>query len=161
MVGATSPGAVDNASGVASLLRLVELAPVGAGFGVLITSAEELGLAGARAWVAGRAPADVVNVDSIDDDGRVRVMYTGRRPHALVATVTRALSGARAGRLLPGVLVDGIAFADAGWTAVTVSRATRDTLARIHTPRDALRELSGAGVELVAGRLAAMLGAED
>ena len=50
IVGARSVGALDNASGVAAVLRTAELLPRGAAIGVLLTSAEELGLAGARAW---------------------------------------------------------------------------------------------------------------
>jgi acetylornithine deacetylase/succinyl-diaminopimelate desuccinylase-like protein len=49
-VGAHSDGAVDNASGVAAVLAAAAAVRPDAPFGVLISSAEELGLAGARAW---------------------------------------------------------------------------------------------------------------
>lgn len=162
-VGERSPGAVDNASGVAAVLRAGELAPAGAALGVLVTSAEELGLAGARAWAAGSTPSGTaVNVDSIDDRGRVRLMYTGRRAatQTLLARLGAAMPAARVGRLLPGILTDGVALRDAGWSVVTVARGTWRTLGRIHTPADDLRALSGGGVEQVALALAAVA-AED
>ncbi|HEY7878586.1 MAG TPA: M28 family peptidase [Gemmatimonadaceae bacterium] len=163
LVGAYSPGALDNASGVATVLRVAELAHRDAKFGVLITSAEELGLVGARAWVDGAARAAAVNVDGVDDDGPVRLMYAGRRPtHAgILARLTRAMPEARTGRILPGVLVDGVAFAVAGWSAATVSKGTWRTLARIHTSRDDLGALSGTGVESVARALATVVEASD
>ena len=49
-------------------------------------------------------------------------------------------------RLLPGILTDGVALADAGWDVVTVSRGTLRTLARIHGPRDTVDLLTGIGV---------------
>jgi hypothetical protein len=52
------------------------------------------------------------------------------------------------------VLVDGVAFADAGWEVLTLSRGTVRTLARIHTPRDSLAMLGGAGVGDAASLLA-------
>ena len=48
-VGAKSPGAVDNATGVSTVLLVAERVDRAVPLGVLITSAEELGLAGARA----------------------------------------------------------------------------------------------------------------
>jgi hypothetical protein len=56
--------------------------------------------------------------------------------------------------LIPGVLVDGLAFADAGWEVVTLSRGSVDTLRRIHTRRDDLARLRGEGVAVAARVLA-------
>jgi hypothetical protein len=152
-VGARSPGALDNATGVATVLEAAvqSQAPIG----VCLTSGEELGLVGARAWVLGTAGSDriTINVDSVDDDGATTCMYSGRRPEALVGSVLAA--GARAGinvrahRLLPGVLTDGVALADAGWPVVTLSRGGVRTLARIHTPNDRAEHLTGAGMDEV------------
>jgi hypothetical protein len=47
-------------------------------------------------------------------------------------------------------LVDGVAFADAGWEAVTVSRGTVATLGRIHRPADRADRMTGIGVEAAA-----------
>jgi hypothetical protein len=155
-VGTRSPGALDNASGVATVLAAAEDA-AGAGFGVCLTSAEELGLAGARAWVrnpAHRQPAVAINCDGVDDGGAITCMFSGARPDALVRSVLeaglRAGAPVRAHRLLPGVLTDGVALADAGWRVVTLSKGSLRTLARIHTPRDRADAISGTGMDEVA-----------
>ena len=162
-VGARSPGALDNATGVAALLTAVTEAR-GSHFGVCLTSAEELGLAGARAWVrAGMRGGNAVaiNCDSVDDGGTTTCMFSGSRPDALVESVLaagkRAGSHVRAHRLLPGVLTDGVALADAGWNVVTLSKGGVRTLARIHTPFDGPDRLTGAGMDEVARVIVEML----
>ena len=155
-VGSRSPGALDNATGVATVLVAAEEAR-DSGLAVCLTSAEELGLAGARAWVreaARRPPFVAINCDSVDDGGTTTCMYSGRRPDALVTSIrsaaSRAGSAIRAHRLLPGVLTDGVALADARWSVVTLSRGGVRTLARIHTPLDRASELTGTGMDEVA-----------
>ena len=161
VIGAASPGALDNASGVATVLLAAEDATLGPPLprdvGVLVTSAEEVGLAGARAW--GRDPAwgrrivgdsdgaapIALNVDSVDDDGALRVMRASTLPTALEHALDDE-THVRRGRLPPGVLVDAIALADVGFASLTVSKATVRSLARIHTPRDATERLRGTGV---------------
>jgi hypothetical protein len=151
VVGDRSAGAVDNASGVAAVLLAAASLPPEFAIGVLVTSAEELGLAGARAWVRQRDPAIALNCDGIDDGGQLLCMYSGQRPARLVAAFQHAAREERTTlgvrRLLPGMLVDGVAFADAGWEVLTLSRGTIGTLARIHTPRDSLEALTGAGID--------------
>jgi putative aminopeptidase FrvX len=154
---------LDNATGVATVLAAVEEARESP-CRVCLTSAEELGLAGARAWVRGgdRGGTKVaVNCDGVDDIGTTTCMYSGRRPDALVASVlagaTRAGSRMRAHRLLPGVLTDGVALADAGWDVVTLSKGGVRTLARIHTPRDRVDQLEGAGMGEVARVIVGLL----
>ena len=153
VVGARSVGALDDASGVATVLLAAAALPSDARVGVLLTSAEELGLAGARAWVATRGTGGGValNCDGVDDDGRVTCMYTRAVPARLVAALGRAARASgvevpRTIRLLPGLLTDGVALADRGWEVVTVSRGTLRTLARIHTPRDSRDRLTGRGI---------------
>jgi hypothetical protein len=156
-VGARSPGALDNASGTAAVLVAAESLADDAvvDVGVLLTSAEELGLAGARAWVRGRRPAVALNCDGVDDVGTLTCMYSGPAPTALLHVVRRAAGDEPVAvrRLLPGILVDGVALADAGWPTITVSRGTLGTLARIHTPRDTLDRLQGTGIEAAAALL--------
>ena len=154
VVGARSAGALDNASGVATvLLAATRLTPAHA-VGVLLTSAEELGLAGARAWAQGRPAGTVLNCDGVDDAGATTVMYAGRRPEPLLRAIGRGARRAglrvRWRRLLPGILTDGVALSDAGWAAVTFSRGGAATLARIHTPADDVTRLTGAGAAEVA-----------
>jgi hypothetical protein len=170
-VGARSAGALDNASGVAAvLLAAEELAASGAvrddgtalpraPVGVLITSAEELALAGARAWAhawdtEGHAPGVALNCDGVDDRGRVAILRTRETPALLIAGARRAAPDVRVRRMPPGVLMDAVAFDAAGWAALTVSRGTWGSLARVHTRRDTLARLTGEGVPEAAGVLA-------
>jgi hypothetical protein len=155
MVGARSPGALDNASGVVAAMSAMRQLGDRSGIGLLITDAEELGLAGARAWSA-QAPSNAVmlNYDGVDDVGEIQVMFTGKRPARLLNAVERAsrTNGTRyrVARLVPGVLTDSVAFADAGMPTVTFSRGSWRSLARVHSPRDDLGHLSGTGVAEVA-----------
>ena len=157
IVGSRSPGALDNASGVATVLGAAErlgTAPVG----VLLTSAEELGLAGARAWVQTHAPGIALNCDGVDDRGSLVCMRSGRRGNAVRALeVGAAMCGAaiQVRGLVPGLLVDSVALADAGWDTATLSRGTWGTLARVHRPGDDLRRLTGAGIDEAASVMAA------
>lgn len=155
VVGARSPGALDDASGVATVLLAAARVPRDLPLGVLLTSAEELGLAGARAWAATTRPAVALNVDGVDDEGAMRWMLTGPRPPWLLDAL-RGEPGDRiaVGPLIPGLLVDAVALVDAGWTAATLSRGTLATLRRIHTPADSRERLSGAGVAMAGPLLA-------
>jgi peptidase M28-like protein len=158
VVGGRSSGALDNASGVVTVLRAAELLPTHAALGVLLTSAEELGLAGARAWAREAAPASAINIDGIDDTARVRLVYSGRKPRALLGQL-----GGRwpaPSRLPPGLLMDGVALADAGWQVVNVSKGSWRTVSRIHTPSDDLAHLDGTGAEEVAALLVASIVAQ-
>jgi hypothetical protein len=52
-------------------------------------------------------------------------------------------------------MADSVAFADLGIQAITISRGTLSTLARIHTRRDYSNDLTGRGVAEAAHLLAA------
>ncbi|HEY0779011.1 MAG TPA: M28 family peptidase [Gemmatirosa sp.] len=164
-VGSDSDGALDNASGVAAILGAAEALAGAEGVvgvvGVLLTSAEELGLAGAHAWAdawarAGRAPGIAFNCDGVDDAGPLTVLRGAR----VSSVIARALAAAgdhspvHVRRIPPGLLVDAVALAAAGWGAVTVSKGTWGTLARVHTARDTLAQLRGEGVAGAAELLA-------
>ncbi|MFI5229423.1 MAG: M28 family peptidase, partial [Gemmatimonadales bacterium] len=154
VVGARNHGTVDNASGVAAVLDAVERLPADLRIGVLITDAEELALAGARAWARGRMAGlgFALNCDSIDDAGPLTAMYTGARERQADLLAALSMGAAaegepfRAMRLLPGVLADSVALAGAGWRSVTLSRGTVRTLGRIHTSRDTLDAMRGTGI---------------
>jgi peptidase M28-like protein len=146
-----SPGAVDNASGVAAVLIASQSASTLRDLGVLITSGEELGLAGARDWAARTGKGSlVINCDTVDDAGAWRCMYTGPKPARITAAAeigaNRLGFKLAVGRLIPGILADSMAFADRGIESVTISRGTLSTLARIHTRRDTSNALAGSGV---------------
>jgi hypothetical protein len=102
-----------------------------------------------------------VNCDGVDDDGTFTCMHSGARPAALIdaiaAAAARSRVSLRAHRLLPGVLTDGVALADAGWPVVTLSKGSARTLARIHTPRDRAESMSGEGMAEVSGVMVALL----
>ncbi|OYV72677.1 MAG: hypothetical protein B7Z72_04240 [Gemmatimonadetes bacterium 21-71-4] len=157
--GNDSLGAVDNASGVVAVLSAARRLDPRMAVGVLLTDAEEMGLAGAHEWAASRAAGTAINCDTVDDRGAYAVLGSGRRSAALAAAVERAahtLALPLAVRRLPaGILTDGVALARAGWRAVTVSRAGVATLLRIHTRRDVVGPLDGTGIETVAALLAA------
>jgi hypothetical protein len=106
-------------------------------------------------------PGVAINVDGVDDDGHTTCMYSGRKPTSLVDSVVAAArqagSEVRAHRMIPGVLTDGVALADAGWDVVTLSKGGVRTLARIHTPADRADEITGAGIDEVARIIVAFL----
>ncbi|HEV2644100.1 MAG TPA: M28 family peptidase [Candidatus Elarobacter sp.] len=164
-VSARSAGALDNGSGVVAVLRAAESLARDLPLGVLLTSAEELGLAGARAWVMARPSGVALNCDGVDDVGRVSVTVARDRHGELVAAVQGARHALRAPvpfvvrRAVPGVLLDAAAFADAGWIAATVSRGGWRSLARVHTAADERARLRGDGVDGVARLLAGIAGA--
>ena len=155
-----SPGARDNGSGLLAVLTAAELA-TDPGIGIIITGAEEFGLAGARALVRERGAllreAVVLNVDTIDDEGMLFVVTHGTAD-ALAARVRVRLAGLAPirGRRLPlGILVDGVPLARAASGGVTIGRLSWGTLRRIHTPRDDAAGYAMATAELVGERLAA------
>lgn len=136
-----SPGAVDNATGVIAALVAAEALAARDDIGVLVTGAEEYGMAGARAWASGGRQGSFVNFDGVDSRGRYRVMQ--HRAAASTGVTRDTIGGAIAGALgaeirglPPGVLVDGVVLARAGMAGVTVSRGDWRTLLVVHTRRD-------------------------
>ncbi|MEJ2217517.1 MAG: M28 family peptidase [Gemmatimonadota bacterium] len=162
VTGNRSPGALDNATGLAALLLIARDQREHDDLGFLITDAEEYGLAGAAA-IAGRAPLDevraVINMDGLDDSGMLRVCE-GRgfpvhdRAPGLTAVMARSCEAvglpARTGPLPPGLLCDHIPFAAAGVPAVTLMRGHVGSLARVHRPSDTPERLTGVGAESTA-----------
>ncbi|MEO8909488.1 MAG: M28 family peptidase [Gemmatimonadaceae bacterium] len=156
-----SPGAVDNASGVAAVLLAAASASSLRDLGVMITSGEELGLVGARVWAARAQPGiTVLNCDTIDDAGGWRLMYSGARPLRIASAAETISAGTSSklsvGRFIPGILADSMAFSDRGFQAVTLSRGTLSTLARIHTRRDTSNAITGNGVAEASTLLSAL-----
>lgn len=160
-------GALDNASGIASIFETIDSLDPDFPVGVVVTTAEELALAGARAWAASwrcsGAPGIVVNCDGVDDEGQI-ICIVGRDSGGRLAGAIergREVAGTtvRVRRSLPGVLFDSVALAEAGWDTMTVTRGTLRSLARVHTAGDTLAAWSGGGVAGVAAFLAAAAGA--
>jgi hypothetical protein len=158
VVGDRNHGTLDNASGIAAVLEAAEQIPAAARVGVLITDAEELALAGARAWARDRPAAIALNCDSVDDRGRLTVMYSPPAPEAVISVIRASASELgeplRVIRLIPGILTDHVPLAAAGWQTVTLSRGDARTLGRIHTSRDTLESMRGTGIASMAVILA-------
>ena len=157
VVGTRSDGAVDNASGVAAVLAAAAMVGHQVPCGVLFPGAEELGLAGARAWALRRDAAIALNCDGVDDEGTLVIMYNQSAPNDVVAAVSAAAPvrmRARVRRMPFGLLTDSTALAATGWRTVTVSHGSLATLRRVHTSRDSLAALRGTAIDEVAGILA-------
>lgn len=156
-------GALDNASGIACIFEAIDQLDPDFSIGVVVTTAEELALAGARAWTAGKRPGIALNCDGVDDEGAMVCVVGRDRTGRLARAIGRAeaATGTRVQvrRSLPGVLFDSVALAQAGWDAMTVTRGTLHSLARVHTPDDTLAAWQGTGVAGVAAFLAATAGA--
>ncbi len=152
-----SPGALDNASGVATLLGVAERERGAGDVAFLVTDAEELGLAGARA-IARQMPAvyGVINFDGIDDDGDFQVVEDfgwprkrGKAPHlaAALLSAAAAIDVPAHRRSVPfGIMLDHIPIVEAGTPALTLMRGTLASLRRVHRPIDNLQRLTGAGI---------------
>ena len=148
----SSPGAVDNASGIIAALVAAEGLRDRSDIGVLITAAEEYGMEGARAWTQlDVASGSFVNFDGIDSIGVVNVMSHSPRTGAtreadreaamrLRVSISERLAEAgyavRRSRLPLGVFVDGSVLAGGGLGGITVSRGNWTTLGVVHTARD-------------------------
>lgn len=152
-----SPGAIDNATGVLTVLAALDALPVDAGVGALLLDAEELGLLGAKALVRDRAnllqDTAVINCDGIDDRGPAIALVHRRGP---VADRVTASLGGRAWRWLP-VVVDGLALAGGAAECITIMKGNWDTTRVIHTPRDTADRVTLDGVHEVAHAIASAL----
>ena len=155
----SSRGALDNATGIAATLLAIESISQDRSVGVLISSAEELGLAGAQAFAARRVtPGVAVNCDTIDNAGRFICMTTGSKKgaqSAMQAAAVRIGLEIKVRDIIPGILTDSVAFARAGWDTCTLSRGNLRTLARVHTSGDEPGRIDGTGIALAARLLAA------
>jgi hypothetical protein len=163
-----SPGALDNASGVVAALGIAARERDAGDVAFLITDAEELGLAGARAAAPHLPPVfGVINIDGLDDEGSFYVLERfgtfrkrGLAPHLAVALLQEAdaLGEPARRRDLPfGVPVDHIPIVRAGIPALTLMRGTLRSLRRVHQGGDDLDHLRGdgirKGIDLVCGAL--------
>lgn len=162
----SSPGAVDNASGIIAVLVAAERLRDRSDIGVLITAAEEFGMEGARAWTQlDVASGSFVNFDGIDSIGVVNVMSHLPRAGATREAATRlrvAISErlteagyvVRRSPLPLGVFVDGSVLAGGGLGGITVSRGNWATLGVVHTARDTV-ERTGPKSAIDIGRIVA------
>jgi len=155
-------GARDNGSGLVAALVAAEARDEGTGF--IFTGAEEFGLVGARI-LAQQTPelvrgGDVINLDTIDDQGDVAIVAHDRQGRELAHQLVPALASpgyrVRCRHLPPGIMVDSLPLARAGARAVTVARLNWATLRRVHTRHDTTPE-TGLATATHAGRVLALL----
>jgi hypothetical protein len=138
-----SPGARDNGTGLLAAMVAAEAAPA-EGVGVLITGAEEFGMVGARVFAREFGPqligAEVVNLDTIDDQGVLYVVSHDGPGARLAGDVAARLAPAAPAVRRRGMplwaFVDSEPLARAGAAALTLARLDWGTLRRMHTPRD-------------------------
>jgi len=153
-----SPGAVDNASALATVLAIVDRLPPDAPLGVVFPDAEEYGLLGASALARERANlfagTAVLNLDGIDGGGTT--LCVAHRAGPTVDAVAAGL-GARRPRFLP-VVVDGRALARVAGECATIMRGGWRTAAVVHTARDTAERLTLEGVSQVSAAVAGVLG---
>jgi acetylornithine deacetylase/succinyl-diaminopimelate desuccinylase-like protein len=152
-----SPGALDNASGVAAVLALAESEKDRDDVAFLITDAEELGLVGARSIARKLNPVfGVINIDGIDDRGPLYVLekfgvpprYIAPHLVASILQAAEALNMPAQRRNVPfGLLLDHLPMAKADLPAVTVMRGSFASLRRVHRPTDNLQNMTGSGID--------------
>lgn len=171
-----SPGAIDDAAGVGTVLHLAEVlaqdSRIAARLDVrpVITSAEEWGLMGSEAFVRvhahrlgelSRGPGvGILNFDGVGVDGGVHIVEggpsrPGGRPMGLGDIVREAGAevGVRIGRFPAiGALFDHFPLAERGFDAITLIGIGRASAA-VHTPSDTPERLSADAFETI-GRLA-------
>ena len=163
-----SPGALDNGSGVATLLTLAGEERDADDIGFLFTDAEELGLVGARVMATKLNPVfGVINVDGIDDDGTFYVLEKfGLPPRHIAPHLVASILQAADQMQLPaqrrnvpfGLLLDHLPLARAGLPAVTLMRGSFASLRRVHRPTDSLDKMSGRGIATATQLLRSALG---
>jgi hypothetical protein len=164
--GNESPGAMDNASGVAVLLEAARTLPADpaldqAELVFLATGAEEIGLAGAVHWLRAhaarleKARTVFVNVDSVGFGRELLALAPrgfapgGRSMKSVVRAAGRA-AGVPVRRLavLPGVGVDTMPIAARGFACVTLlGRVIGRAAARVHSARDVVGHLAEGGLQ--------------
>jgi len=153
--GNDSPGALDNASGMAALLAVARTEGVGGEIAFLLTDGEELGLAGARAVASELPPVQgVINVDGLDDRGTFYLAEghgltrTGSAPQLAAALLTAGvvLDMPMRRRTLPRSLpVDHVPIAAWGIPALTLMRGDWQSLLRVHRKGDDAASIDGSG----------------
>jgi Zn-dependent M28 family amino/carboxypeptidase len=154
-----SNGALDNASGVTAILLSLDQIDQSKNIGVVITSREELGLAGARSFAATELTGRIaINCDTVDDNGFFYCMAGRPRSRRLDEAVRRASSDAlRLRPMIPGILADNVAFTAKGWESLTLSRGNIGTLGYVHTSRDTSVRLKGTGIAQASSLIAAIV----
>lgn len=163
VTGNRSPGAADNASGLAVLATLAETLPremVGKADVVLVaTGAEELGLAGALHFVREYAkqfdPRRTLcfNFDTLGLGGRIHTAGSVRPFEHIRGELDRRLSARRL-RWLPGIGTDHMRLLDAGLWAVSLTQGPFRKTRLIHSRHDTADAVDSAELARIAQAVA-------
>ncbi len=156
-----STGARDNGTGLLAALTVAQHS-TDPGTGILLTSAQQFGLLGARIFAQEHGPSlpgvEVVNLDTIDDQGPLKVWYHDEVGAGFASQVARRLGQDGAPvvkrKVSRAAAVDSVPLARSGASAVTVSRFDWATLRRIHTARDTPDDMQFKTAEAVGRALA-------
>ena len=173
--GNESPGAIDNASGAGLVLHLAECLAERRDLNltILITSAEEMAVMGAAAFVRHnevvlRQQAEggglfVLNFDGVGVDGKLHYADSHNQRGRLTGLIKQIVNERRlplSRFWLAGVLFDHVPFAQHGFDAVTLVTLGKASLS-VHTAEDTADKLHVRGFEqagLVALEVAERLG---
>ena len=173
--GDDSPGAIDNASGAGLVLHLAECLAERRDLNltILITSAEEMAVMGAAAFVRHnevvlRQQAEggglfVLNFDGVGVDGKLHYADSHNQRGRLTGLIKQIVNERRlplSRFWLAGVLFDHVPFAQHGFDAVTLVTLGKASLS-VHTAEDTADKLHVRGFEqagLVALEVAEKLG---
>ncbi|MBI5715464.1 MAG: M28 family peptidase, partial [Chloroflexi bacterium] len=161
-VGNKSPGAIDNASGVGTVLHLAECLALredlrdAIDVTILIPSAEEMGLMGAAAYVQhylaslrDEKELYVLNFDSVGIEGRLCYVDADNKhkPSRLLSLVKQTCKETNiplSHFSLIGALMDHIPFARAGFEAISFTVSGKASW-WIHTQHDSVKQLHPKG----------------
>ena len=137
-----SLGARDNGTGIVAALSAAE-SSTDPRVGILITSAEEFGLVGARVFAQltpNLQDTEFVNLDTLDQEGQLYIVSHDTAGARFARDLEPALAQVRLPiqrRRLPlGIFVDSAPLAKTGARSVTIGRLTWNTLRCIHTAAD-------------------------
>lgn len=164
--GNRSPGASDNAAGVAVLLelaRVFSLQPLrNIQVSVLFTGAEEYGMAGAYRYVESQSGLEsntqFINIDGVGGNVSVAMIgHSGKSFHRTGSTLTDGLTTTARTLSLHivkftvavGIGFDHIAAASRGYEAVTLCSRSLRMLFRIHSPRDTIDKVSSEAISSI------------
>jgi len=161
-VGNKSPGAIDNASGVGTVLHLAECIALREDLRekidvtILIPSAEEMGLMGAAAYVKHHLETlkqekeiFILNFDSVGVDGRLCYVDANNKhkPSRLLSLIKQTCGELKIRSnhfALVGALMDHIPFAQAGFDAISLTTSGKASW-WIHTQNDSVEHLHPKG----------------
>lgn len=152
------PGALDNASGVSALLKIIkELADVQFNFDVVFVAfnGEEMGQCGSRAFVEMPFPYEkmiTINIDSIADKDGSGIQIVGDKGFQQALDQVWKQENYQVVISSEDVLSDHTSFQTMGIPAVTISSSTSidEILEKSHSPSDDMDNIDVAQIDYVA-----------